>query len=47
MLNIMYDLPAMSRVRECLISEEVVLKKEEPIIIYDSEASKYADNDVA
>jgi ATP-dependent Clp protease ATP-binding subunit ClpX len=47
MLNIMYDLPAMSRVRECLISEEVVLKKEEPIIIYDSEAPKYADNDVA
>ena len=52
MLNIMYDLPAMSRVRECLVSEEVVLKKEEPIIIYDSEApkyadTKYADNDVA
>jgi ATP-dependent Clp protease ATP-binding subunit ClpX len=47
MLHIMYDLPAMSRVRECLISEEVVLKKEEPIIIYDSEAPKYADNDVA
>ena len=52
MLNIMYDLPAMSRVRECLISEEVVLRKEEPIIIYDSESPKYADpkyadNDVA
>ena len=47
MLNIMYDLPAMDRVRECLISEEVVLKKEEPIIIYDSEAPKYVDNDVA
>jgi ATP-dependent Clp protease ATP-binding subunit ClpX len=47
MLNIMYDLPSMSRVRECLVSEEVVLKKEEPIIIYDSEAPKYADNDVA
>ena len=47
MLNIMYDLPSMTRVRECLISEEVVLKKEEPIIIYDSEAPKYIDNDVA
>ena len=47
MLNIMYDLPSIARVRECLISEEVVLKKEEPIIIYDSEAPKYANNDVA
>jgi ATP-dependent Clp protease ATP-binding subunit ClpX len=47
MLNIMYDLPSMTRVRECLISEEVVLKKEEPIIIYDSEAPRYANNDVA
>lgn len=48
MLNIMYDLPAMERVRECLISEEVVLKREEPIIIYGSDqpAVKY-ESDVA
>ena len=48
MLDIMYDLPAMEKVRECLISEEVVLKKEEPIIIYDGgDASGYASHDVA
>jgi ATP-dependent Clp protease ATP-binding subunit ClpX len=47
MLDIMYDLPAMEKVRECLISEEVVLKKEEPIIIYDSDSQKYENNDVA
>jgi ATP-dependent Clp protease ATP-binding subunit ClpX len=46
MLNIMYDLPTMDRVRECLISEEVILKKEEPIIIYESDSAKY-ESDVA
>ncbi len=34
MLDIMYELPTMENVRECLIGEEVILKKEEPIIIY-------------
>ncbi len=40
MLDIMYDLPTMERVRECLISDEVILKKEDPIIIYESEPAK-------
>ncbi len=47
MLNIMYDLPAMEKVRECLISEEVILRKEEPIIIYESDSPKYESNNVA
>ncbi|MDR0550179.1 MAG: ATP-dependent Clp protease ATP-binding subunit ClpX [Deltaproteobacteria bacterium] len=42
MLNIMYDLPTMEKVRECLISAEVILKKEEPIIIYDGDVAKTA-----
>ena len=47
MLNIMYDLPTMSRVRECLISEEVIIKKEEPIIIYESDSPNMESNNVA
>lgn len=45
MLNIMYDLPTMENVRECLIGEEVILKKEEPIIIYGEPPN--LENDVA
>jgi ATP-dependent Clp protease ATP-binding subunit ClpX len=42
MLNIMYDLPTMNKVRECLISAEVILKQEEPIIIFDGDVAKTA-----
>jgi ATP-dependent Clp protease ATP-binding subunit ClpX len=42
MLNIMYDLPAMDHVRECLISAEVVLRREEPIIIFEGDVAKSA-----
>jgi ATP-dependent Clp protease ATP-binding subunit ClpX len=42
MLNIMYDLPTIENVRECLISAEVILNKEEPILIYDNEVAKTA-----
>jgi ATP-dependent Clp protease ATP-binding subunit ClpX len=42
MLNIMYDLPTMEKVRECLISAEVILKREEPIIIFDGDVAKTA-----
>lgn len=46
MLDTMYDLPAMDKVRECLISEEVILRREEPIIIYEGDSGKF-ENDVA
>ena len=46
MLDIMYDLPTMAKVRECLISEEVILKKEDPIIIY-GDTSPKLESDVA
>ncbi|MDR1577863.1 MAG: ATP-dependent Clp protease ATP-binding subunit ClpX [Deltaproteobacteria bacterium] len=42
MLNIMYDLPTTDKVRECLISAEVILKREEPILIFDGEVAKTA-----
>jgi ATP-dependent Clp protease ATP-binding subunit ClpX len=35
MLDIMYDLPSMSKVKECLITEEVILNHEQPVIIYE------------
>ncbi len=35
MLEIMYDIPSKDDVKECVIGEEVVLKKEEPILLYE------------
>jgi ATP-dependent Clp protease ATP-binding subunit ClpX len=35
MLDIMYDLPSIDRVKECVIGEDVVLKKEDPILLYE------------
>jgi ATP-dependent Clp protease ATP-binding subunit ClpX len=35
MLDIMYDLPSIDHVKECVIGEDVVLKKEEPILLYE------------
>ena len=35
MLDIMYEIPSKEDVKECVIGEEVVLKKEEPILLYE------------
>jgi len=35
MLDIMYDLPSIDHVKECVIGEDVVLKKEDPILLYE------------
>ena len=35
MLDIMYDIPSKEDVKECVIGEEVVLNKEEPILLYE------------
>ncbi len=35
MLNIMYEIPSIDDVKECVISEEVVLNKEDPILLYE------------
>ena len=37
MLDVMYELPAQSNVKECVISEEVVLNQQEPILVYEAE----------
>jgi ATP-dependent Clp protease ATP-binding subunit ClpX len=38
MLEVMYDIPSQQDIKECVISEEVVLKKERPILIYESKS---------
>jgi ATP-dependent Clp protease ATP-binding subunit ClpX len=35
MLDIRYDLPSIANVKECVIGEDVVLNKEEPILLYE------------
>jgi ATP-dependent Clp protease ATP-binding subunit ClpX len=35
MLDIMYDLPSIDNVKECVIGEEVVLHGEDPILLYE------------
>ncbi len=38
MLDVMYELPSQPNIRECIISEEVVLNHESPILLYEKEA---------
>ena len=38
MLDIMYDLPSQSNIRECIISEETIVSKEKPIVLYEKKA---------
>jgi len=35
MLDIMYNLPSIENVKECVIGEDVVLQKEDPILLYE------------
>ncbi len=35
MLDIMYDLPSLENVKECVIGEDVIVNKEEPILLYE------------
>jgi ATP-dependent Clp protease ATP-binding subunit ClpX len=35
LLDIMYELPSLENVRECVISEEVILHEEPPILLYE------------
>ena len=35
MIDIMYDIPSVENVKECVISEDVILKKEDPILLYE------------
>jgi ATP-dependent Clp protease ATP-binding subunit ClpX len=35
MLDIMFELPSLENVKECVISEDVVLNKEDPILLFE------------
>ncbi len=38
MLDVMYELPSITNVKECVVSEEVISSHEKPILIYEEEA---------
>jgi ATP-dependent Clp protease ATP-binding subunit ClpX len=35
MLDLMYELPSQQTIRECIISEDVIFKKEKPLLLYE------------
>ena len=38
MLDVMYDIPSQPNIKEVLISEEVITKHEQPIVLYQKTA---------
>jgi ATP-dependent Clp protease ATP-binding subunit ClpX len=38
MLDIMYKLPSLPGVTECVITDDVINKREEPLLVYGNEA---------
>lgn len=40
MMDVMYELPSLKNVRECIINEDVVLKSEKPLYIYGTDKPK-------
>ena len=38
MLDVMYEVPSANNVQECVISEEVVAKTKQPMLVYQNEA---------
>lgn len=36
MLDIMYDIPSQDNIKECIISEDVILKREKPLMVYEN-----------
>lgn len=38
MLDVMYEIPSQKAIRECLVTEETVAKKEKPILVYEKQA---------
>ena len=35
MLDIMYEIPSINNVKECVVSEDVILNREDPILLYE------------
>jgi ATP-dependent Clp protease ATP-binding subunit ClpX len=36
LLDIMYEIPSIENVKACVVNEEVVLKRQMPMLIYES-----------
>jgi ATP-dependent Clp protease ATP-binding subunit ClpX len=37
MLDIMYTIPTLEDVKECIVNREVILKKAEPILVFEKQ----------
>uniref|UniRef100_A0A7C3WW31 ATP-dependent Clp protease ATP-binding subunit ClpX n=1 Tax=Dictyoglomus turgidum TaxID=513050 RepID=A0A7C3WW31_9BACT len=40
MVDVMYEIPSLTDVKECIVTEEVILKKERPILIFKKKAKE-------
>jgi ATP-dependent Clp protease ATP-binding subunit ClpX len=38
MLDVMYEVPSQVGIKECLVNEETIVKKERPILVYEKQA---------
>ena len=38
MLDVMYDMPSQTNIRECLVNEDMILGKGNPIMVYEKKA---------
>ncbi len=38
MIDLMYEIPSKGNVKECIINEEVIVRKEKPILVYEDKA---------
>jgi ATP-dependent Clp protease ATP-binding subunit ClpX len=38
MLDVMYEIPSQKGIRECLITEDTIVKRERPLLIYEKQA---------
>ncbi len=42
MMEVMYELPSEENVKECVISEQVIINGDYPVILYENETKKSA-----
>jgi ATP-dependent Clp protease ATP-binding subunit ClpX len=38
MLDVMYEIPSQNNIKECVITDDVIIKKEKPILTYEEKA---------
>jgi ATP-dependent Clp protease ATP-binding subunit ClpX len=43
MLDVMYEIPSMENVKECVIGEDTVINQEAPILLYEQPRKKAQD----